>query len=292
LHFGSLLAACASYLQAKSAGGKWLLRIEDIDPPREQPGADHEIVAILEAFGFEWDGPVSYQSANAARHIQLIERLRLDRLAYPCSCSRKDLAGVPRGPLGAIYPGTCRNGNRSRKRVAIRVLTNSQPVAFDDGLQGHQMQRLEVESGDFVIKRRDGLIAYHLAVVADDEQQKVTEVVRGIDLMDSTPRQLYLQALLGFAAPRYLHIPVIKNDAGQKLSKQTGAPALQADLATQTLAAALDALGQMPPQDLASGRLCDIWDWAIQNWDINRLVSQTAIPWSKYALAAARNGLS
>ena len=174
LHFGSLLAACASYLQARASGGRWLLRIEDIDPPREQPGAAQSIVETLAAFGFEWDGPVHFQSARRTRHRELIEQLQRQGYAYPCSCSRSNLALAPRGPLGTVYPGTCRKGSSGR-RVAIRLLTDAQPVSFSDSLQGPQSQCLESETGDFIIRRRDGLIAYHLAVVADDHDQGVTE---------------------------------------------------------------------------------------------------------------------
>jgi glutamyl-Q tRNA(Asp) synthetase len=291
LHFGSLLAACASYLQARTMGGRWLLRIEDIDPPREQPGAAPQIIATLGAFGFQWDEPVVYQSASAAWHRELIDRLVSAGYAYRCTCTRLELAGARRGPLGAVYPGTCRNGCDNR-RAAIRVLTDNQPVRFVDGLQGAQVQHLESESGDFVIRRRDGLIAYHLAVIADDYDQEISEIVRGIDLMDSTPRQIFLQQILGFRTPRYLHIPVIVNASGQKLSKQTGAPGLLPALAAPTLVAALAALAQRPPRDLEKAPLPEIWRWAIQHWDIRRLSGQTTIQLRDYPLAAAQNGLS
>lgn len=184
LHFGSLLAAIASYLEARTSGGRWLLRIEDIDPPREQPGADAEIQRALEAYGLEWDGPVIYQSRRRDRHDAAVESLLASGRAYACSCSRRDLANAPRGPLGIIYPGTCRQGC-SGPDSAIRVRTTDEPVTFDDRLQGPREQRLESESGDFVIRRRDGLIAYQLAVAVDDALDGITEVVRGIDLLDS-----------------------------------------------------------------------------------------------------------
>ncbi len=291
LHFGSLLAACASYLQARASGGQWLLRIEDIDAPRELPGADLLIIDALAAFGFEWDGPVLYQSARQSRHLELIDRLLHDRQAYPCSCSRADLACARRGSLGAIYPGTCRNGSTG-KRVAVRVLTDQQRVGFQDGLHGPQAQCLELETGDFVIRRRDGLIAYHLAVVADDHDQGISEIVRGIDLMDSTPRQILLQQRLGFSTPRYLHIPVAVDARGRKLSKQTGAPALDLARRGPTLVAALRALAQSPPADLADGSPRDIWPWAIRHWNIRKLTGQTSVAVDDYPLAAARNGLS
>jgi glutamyl-Q tRNA(Asp) synthetase len=178
------------------------------------------------------------------------------------------------------------------RRVSIRVLTDTQPVTFTDGLQGVQSQCLELDSGDFVIGRRDGLIAYHLAVVADDHDQGITQVVRGTDLLDSTPRQIHLQRLLGFPTPHYLHIPVIENDSGQKLSKQTGAAGLQIHRAAPTLLAALSALGQSPPEELVRADLPDIWSWALLHWDISQLSGQSRISLSDYPLATAQNGLS
>lgn len=276
LHFGSLLAAVSSYLQAKCADGKWLLRIEDIDPPREQVGADIEIIDALHAFGFEWDDSASYQNNFNARHEAIVADLLSSGTAFECSCSRRDLADAERGPLGAIYPGTCRQG-QSAQDFAIRVQTNNEPIEFVDELQGPQSQRLEAESGDFIIKRRDGLIAYHLAVVADDFDQGVTEIVRGIDLLDSTARHIHLQRILNFSTPNYAHIPVAANQDGQKLSKLTGATAINADYAIPTLLAALEALYQAPPKSLANGSLQNIWEWAAENWDISRLQSVESI---------------
>lgn len=255
------------------------------------PGADRSIIATLEAFGFEWDGPVSYQSANAIRHRDLADRLLQEGKAYLCSCSRKDLAGARRGTLGAIYPGTCRNGC-SGKRTSVRVRTDATRIEFFDELQGTQSQNLELSSGDFVVRRRDGLIAYHLAVVVDDFDQSVTEIVRGIDLLDSTPRQVHLQRLLGFETPRYLHIPIIVDGDGNKLSKQTGAPGLAPKHANQQLFAALKVLGQDPPDALAEGQLRDLWAWAFQNWDIGVLKGIRRIPDNRCPMAAEENGLS
>ncbi|HEX7720067.1 MAG TPA: tRNA glutamyl-Q(34) synthetase GluQRS [Woeseiaceae bacterium] len=277
LHFGSLLAATASYLEAKTNSGKWLLRIEDIDPPRASPHAEKYIIEALESYGFEWHGSVQFQSSEIARHLALVDQLLADGLAYPCGCSRQDLADVPRGPLGHIYPGTCRRGCDDAD-VAIRIRTNVLPVAFYDGLQGPQEQRLETESGDFVIRRRDGLIAYHLAVVADDFAQGVTDVVRGIDLLDSTPRQIYLQQVLGYPTPRYAHIPIVTNAAGEKLSKATGAAAVPTHQVRPTLIEALIALGQSPPAELADCHLDGIWSWARENWNMGVLAGQTCVP--------------
>ncbi|MGH8222741.1 MAG: tRNA glutamyl-Q(34) synthetase GluQRS [Woeseiaceae bacterium] len=291
LHFGSLLAACASYLEARVNRGQWLLRIEDIDPPREQPGADTLIIRALDAFGFEWHGPIVYQSTRADRHRELVDRLLAAGHAYPCSCTRRDLAAARRGPLGAVYPGTCRAGSRGG-RVSIRVRTNNRPVSFNDGLQGPRVHELERESGDFVVRRRDGLIAYQLAVVADDQDQAISAVVRGIDLIDSTPRHLHLQRLLGFDTPRYSHIPVAQNRDGQKLGKTTGTPGLSLRCVRQSLVAAFSALGHAPPAELHDASIRELWTWGIAHWDIARLKGRTAIPASEYPLAEAQNGLS
>ncbi len=291
LHFGSLLAAVASYLQAKSRSGLWLLRVEDIDPPRQQEGAIEEILTALELYGFEWDGPVTYQSENAARHHQVVAELQAAGLAYPCSCSRRDLATAKQGPLGAIYPGTCRNGCQGDE-FAVRVRTDDVPIEFVDALQGTQCQRLETASGDFVIRRRDGLIAYHLAVVVDDFDQGISEIIRGIDLLDSTPRQIHLQRLLDYRTPAYLHIPVAENAEGQKLSKLTGAPAIPLEKINRTLVTALKALGQQPPPELAMSSLDEIWIWSIKHWRPAVLADQAAILAAEDTLASSENGLS
>lgn len=276
LHFGSLLAATASYLQARKAGGQWLVRIEDIDPPREQPGSDKLILDTLEAYGFEWDGAVSYQSSCHDSHLAAIDSLIANGLAYPCSCSRRDLSGLPKGSLGTIYPGSCRSATVSGS-AAIRVRTNDDPIEFVDRLQGHLITRLETESGDFVIRRRDGLVAYHLAVVRDDADQGITEVVRGIDLLDTTPRHIHLQNLLGIPTPAYVHIPVAENSAGQKLSKLTGAPAVSTKNVSKTLHSALLALNQRVPSEMSNGSLEGIWDWAIEHWHLPALANQKNI---------------
>jgi glutamyl-Q tRNA(Asp) synthetase len=270
LHFGSLVAAVASFLQARAHNGLWLLRIEDIDPPRAQAGATDLILNALETYGFEWDGDVIYQSRSATAHEAALQTLLNDDLAYRCGCSRRDLADAPRGALGTIYPGTCRNGCDAEE-AAIRLRTTDVPIEYVDGLQGKQIQKLESESGDFIIKRRDELIAYQLAVVVDDELEGITEIVRGIDIMDSTPRQIWLQQLLGFRTPEYLHIPVITHPDGDKLSKLTGAPGISLDGFRETLVGALCALRQCPPDDLADSSLPDIWEWAAYNWKIERL---------------------
>ena len=277
LHFGSLVAAVASYLQARIRNGQWLLRIEDIDPPREQEGATQRIIRALEAYGFEWDGDIIYQSASQAAHDRAVQSLLDLGHAYPCGCSRRQLADVPRGPLGTIYPGTCRDGCDSPE-TAIRVRTTDEPITFEDRLQGEQTSRLETESGDFVIRRRDGLIAYQLAVVVDDAIEQISEVVRGIDLIDSTPRQIWLQRLLGLDSPDYMHIPVVVHADGDKLSKLTGATEIPLHDAASTLTNALRALQQDPPQDLGRSRLTDVWQWALENWCVDSLHDLRSIP--------------
>lgn len=283
LHFGSLLTAVASFAQARVNSGDWLLRIEDIDPPREVLGADLVIIATLEAYGFEWDGPVIYQSRSAARHAGVVQRLLDGDDAYYCGCSRRDLAEVRRGVLGAIYPGTCRD-RKGRDKGAVRVKTHDQRTCIEDLLQGHYCQNLGTESGDFVVRRRDGLIAYHLAVILDDADQQISEVVRGIDLLSSTPRQVFLQQLLCLATPAYAHIPVAMNADGQKLSKLTGATAVDESRPAAGLVQALAALSQRPPPDLADGSLADVWSWALAHWDMQALKGKQAIAAAQFAI--------
>ena len=279
-----MIAAVASFLEARTQGGQWLVRVEDIDPPREQSGATKQILDALEIYGFEWDGPVTYQSTSRRSHDEAVETLVQLSLAYPCGCSRRELADMPHGSLGVIYPGTCRTGC-NESVVAIRIRTDDNVVAFDDRLQGPQSQRLESESGDFVILRKDDLIAYQLAVVVDDNLQAITDVVRGIDLMDSTPRQLLLQRLLNYPTPNYAHIPVATNDNHQKLSKSHGAGAISLEHTAETLIAALQALGQQPPNELDGASQVDIWRWAQTNWNIDVLRQISEIPVGHIPLA-------
>lgn len=272
LHFGSLVAATASYLAARQAGGKWLLRIEDLDKPREQPGAADSIIHTVAAYGFEWDEEILYQSQRLdAYHAALAS---LHDHTYPCTCSRKDIQIHGRvGEYGLIYPGTCRHqpsSNPSRQH-AIRLHTHDEPICFNDQIQGEYCQRLESEVGDFVILRADGLFAYQLAVVVDDAFQGVNQVVRGADLLDNTPRQLYLQQLLGFPQPDYAHVPLVLNQQGQKLSKQNLAPAIRTSDCLHTLVACLHFLGQDCPDAADFPNLSQCWDWALAHWDITKI---------------------
>ncbi|MGE5490009.1 MAG: tRNA glutamyl-Q(34) synthetase GluQRS [Actinomycetota bacterium] len=270
LHFGSLVAAVGSYLDAFAHGGEWLVRMEDVDAPRNVPGAAEGILATLEAFGFEWQGEVLWQSHRLDAYRAALEELKSRGQAYGCACSRKEIAdsaGHAAIDGGLAYPGTCRNGlPPGREARAWRLRVPDEAWGCEDRLQGPIVQRLEWDVGDFVLLRADGQFAYQLAVVVDDAFQGVTDVVRGADLMDSTPRQIYLQHCLGAATPRYAHLPVATNAAGEKLSKQTLAPALDAGKAGAELARALAFLGQEPPADLGRAGLAEVWQWAREHW--------------------------
>jgi len=258
LHFGSLVAALASWLDARAAGGRWLVRIEDLDAPRTQPGAPDDILRSLGRLGLEWDAAVAYQSRRLALYREALERLK--KKTYWCGCTRREIADSSLGLAadGAqIYPGTCRNGIAPGKALrALRLRTTGESILFTDRVQGPQEQVLERDVGDFVLYRADEQYAYQLAVVVDDAEQGVTDVVRGADLLDSTPRQIYLQRLLGYPAPRYLHVPAAVNAAGEKLSKQTGAPPILHG--TDALRRALSFLGQRETEDLQQ---------AVRNWN-------------------------
>ncbi|WP_413043158.1 tRNA glutamyl-Q(34) synthetase GluQRS [Pseudomonas sp. YJ42] len=266
LHFGSLIAALASYLDARAAGGRWLLRMEDLDPPREMPGAQSAILQALETYGFEWDGRMVRQSERLDTYNAVIDRLWRDGDAYACICSRKQLQ-----PFAGLYPGFCRDAGRDLKDSAIRLRVPDREYAFTDRLQGEFRQHIGREVGDFVIRRRDGLIAYQLAVVLDDAWQGVTDIVRGADLLDSTPRQLYLQELLGLPQPRYLHVPLIIQPDGHKLGKRYRSPPLQPEEATPLLLRALRALGQPTVSELDDAHPSEILAWAIPRWGAERI---------------------
>ncbi len=272
LHFGSLVAALASWLDARAAGGRWLLRMEDLDKPREQPGAAGTILRQLESFGLSWDGPVVCQSTRGDLYRAALDRLERAGMTYWCGCSRSEVADSALAIDGAkIYPGTCRNGlAQGKSRRALRVRSAAESIAFSDRLQGAIEQSVEREVGDFVLLRADGLYAYQLAVVVDDADQGVTDVVRGADLLDSTARQVHLQRVLGLPTPRYLHVPAAVNAQGEKLSKQTDAP----QAGPGDLGRALAFLGLRPPPDLAAGELLA---WARGRWDVERLPRARAL---------------
>ncbi|WPP00610.1 tRNA glutamyl-Q(34) synthetase GluQRS [Pseudomonas sp. HR96] len=273
LHFGSLVAALASWLDARAASGRWLVRMEDLDPPREVAGAQAGILQALENYGLHWDGEIAYQSARHAAYEAVIQRLFQQGLAYACTCSRKQLEGS-----NGIYPGTCRNAGHSPENAAIRVRVPELAYHFLDRVQGRFEQHLGREAGDFVIRRRDGFYAYQLAVVLDDAWQGVTNIVRGADLLDSTPRQLYLQELLGLAQPRYLHVPLITQPDGHKLGKRYRSPPLQAEQAAPLLWRALRALGQIAPDDLRAASVDDVLAWGVAHWDAGSIPRVPVLP--------------
>ena len=282
LHFGSLVAGLASYCQAKSQQGNWLLRIEDVDTPRVVAGASEEILRDLEAFGFEWDGPVSYQSDRFEHYQYYLDKLFERGDCYACECSRRSLReqGVHSGPLGQIYPGNCRLKRLAPANHSIRLnIEHAQSIGFVDKVYGEFTLNLPESVGDFVLRRADNIYAYHLAVVVDDELQQITEVVRGADLLENTCLHIYLQQRLGFKTPEYLHIPLVNNAEGIKLSKQTGANALDHRNAPRHLLAALRHLGQSPASELEHRKPREILQWACANWRIASIpVRRPTIP--------------
>lgn len=273
LHIGSLLTALASYADARAQGGRWLVRMEDLDPPREMAGAADDILRTLEAFGFEWDGGVAYQSRRYDLYHEALGRLKAKGLVYPCDCSRKDWQAVARaGADGFVYNGCCAGLDPQRalhKTPAWRVRVPDEIIGFDDAVVGHYAQNLAHDIGDFVLLRADGFWAYQLAVVADDAAQGITHIVRGQDLLVSTPRQLWLQRALDAPEPHYAHLPLLVNGAGQKWSKQTLAPALDLGVREALLRQVMAYL-KLPaapevdrPQDLLA--------WAVRHWDMAKV---------------------
>jgi len=279
LHFGSLVAALGSYLDARNHQGQWLLRMEDLDRTREVKGAADAILRSLDAFGFEWDGPVCYQRHRSEAYAEAIDRLLQEGQAYACSCSRKQIAeSAPVGDEGPIYPGTCRTRHlQARHTRSIRLLTRDEEIAFRDHIQGPVRQNTGREIGDFVIRRADGFHAYQLAVVVDDAWQGITRVVRGADLLLSTPRQCHLQQLLGLSRPEYAHLPLAVDTAGRKLSKQHGDAPVDARQPLTALMRALAFLHQpLPPERPVS--LDDFWAWGVKNWSLSAIPAQRRLP--------------
>lgn len=310
LHFGSLAAAVGSYLDAKHHHGIWLVRMEDLDTPRCVPGAAEDILRTLEAFGLHWDQEIIYQSQRSAAYDEAFHQLQAIGAIYPCCCTRREIAdSALHGIDGLVYPGTCRNGipagregrasrvrtdffpspiagEGSKERGYVEASPSPQPspvkcegvATFDDALQGHITQHLESEIGDFVVKRADGLFAYQLAVVVDDAFQDITHIVRGADLLHSTPRQIYLQRLMGFPTPAYMHLPIAVNAQGEKLSKQTLAPAIATDDVVAMLITVLEFLRQQPPAELRQGSAEEVLGWASENWHPERMKGCRQLP--------------
>jgi glutamyl-Q tRNA(Asp) synthetase len=278
LHFGSLVAAIASWCDARASKGAWLVRIEDVDQTRSRPGASDAILATLEAYGFEWDGPVVRQSERAALYAAALDELIRRRMAFACACTRKELELAAPGKIGErVYPGTCRRGvPAGREGRSWRVAVTDEIVSFHDRLQGVREQQLARDVGDFVLKRADGLFAYQLAVVVDDGLQGITHIVRGADLLLSTPRQIWLQRQLGYATPAYLHHPIALDARGRKLSKQAGAKALSPQPLSQ-LREAWTFLDQpeppSPPESVG-----EFWRWAHVAWNARRLPPVIMLP--------------
>ncbi len=264
----------ASYLEARQAGGQWLVRIEDVDRPRSRPGAAEHILATLDQLGFRIDEAVVYQSQRSSLYQAATDQL--GPLVYPCTCTRKELAAAGEAP----YPGTCRNGCDPAKPVrSLRLRVPNAEYCVNDKVQGRYCSNLETDSGDFpVLRPEDKIYAYQLAVVVDDQLQGITHVVRGADLLDSTPRQIYLQQCLGYRELQYLHVPIATGPDGEKLSKQSFAPAIDTQQASAALIQSLRFLGQDPPSDLHSKSLDEVWAWAIAGWSWQRIPAQRVLP--------------
>ncbi len=280
LHFGSLAAAVASYLDARANGGEWLVRIDDLDRARTVAGAADAILKTLEAYGMQWHGVVVYQSRRSDAYHAALHALRQQGKLYACACSRREIAdSAIAGPDGFVYPGTCRAGLPSgRAARAWRVRAEGAAIVLDDAIQGRVEQDLQRAVGDFVLYRADAIYAYQLAVAIDDAEQGVTDVVRGADLLESTPRQVYLQRLLGLRTPRYAHVPVAVNARGEKLSKQTRAPAIDGPNVAAVLTRALRFLGHPPPAEIASAAPATLWEWAIRSWNVDRVPRSRTLP--------------
>ncbi len=277
LHFGSLIAAVGSYLEAKRHSGQWWLRIDDIDPPRVQPGAIDSILRCLERYGFGWDGPVIYQSQRRDAYHAVLLRLRQLGVIFPCACSRSEIFGVAlNGTEGPVYPGTCRVGMQPGSRArALRLRVCDESLELEDEIQGIQRRALERDLGDVVLYRADTVFSFHLASTVDDAEFGMTHIVRGADLLESSIRQTYLQRLLDYRVPHYAHLPVAASAAGEKLSKQTHAQELSMTDPQLPLVRALQFLGQTPPEELVSYRVEDIWQWAIAHWRLQTVPRTT-----------------
>lgn len=273
LHFGSIVAAVGSYLEARTHRGEWHVRIDDLDPPRVAPGATEAILRCLEQLGFEWNGSVLYQSRRLPAYHAALHQLRQRGLVYPCACTRKEIAEhAALGVDGPIYPGTCREGIQpGHDAHALRLRTRGAHVHFEDAVFGPQARDLERKAGDFVLYRADGVFAFHLASAVDDGELAMTDVVRGADLLESSARQIHVVQQLGLPVPRYLHLPVAVDARGEKLSKQTQARAVDPSEPARTLVRALAFLGQSPPGALAAASSREVWAWAQASWRLDRV---------------------
>jgi glutamyl-Q tRNA(Asp) synthetase len=279
LHFGSLIAAVASYLEARTHKGEWLVRIEDVDEMRTLPGAADNILLTLDNYGFEWDGDILYQTNRKEAYAEALYQLETQDLVYRCICSRKDLQEhAKQGEYGFIYPGTCEHlQHSSQTEYSLRIKTDNKKIEFTDAIMGIYGHQLKSEMGDFIIRRRDGLFAYQLAVVVDDGFQNITDIVRGVDILDSTPRQIYLQQCLNVTTPSYTHLPVAVNDKGDKLSKQTGAIGINEKADIEMLVNCMNFLDQGMPAELKKASLKTFWEWAFESWDLDKTPRQAEI---------------
>jgi glutamyl-Q tRNA(Asp) synthetase len=280
LHFGSMVAAIGSYLDARNHQGEWLLRVEDIDPPREVAGATDDILRTLEQLQLGWDGPVIYQSKRTHLYEKALHKLQQSGHLYDCGCTRKEIAdNAIQTDSGAIYSGTCRNGlptGRSPRSVRVRV--DDTEICVPDRLQGSLHQQLQTDVGDFIVRRADKLIAYQLAVVVDDADQGINHVVRGSDLLESTPRQIYLQQRLRLPTPSYLHLPIATDSSNAKLSKQAFAQPVIVDGNHQAVLDALRFLRQPLPESPQDASLGELWQWATEHWDIDAIPACRELP--------------
>jgi glutamyl-Q tRNA(Asp) synthetase len=276
-----LVAAVGSYLDARAHGGEWLIRIEDLDPPREQPGVADQILSTLENLGFGWDGPVVRQSQRSALYLDALDRLGRLGLIRECACSRSALAALTQnlrrdGGDELFHPTECLPASEVAAGKALRLRVPDREVVFTDRSLGLQRTNVAATVGDFVLRRRDGLFAYQLAVVVDDAAQCVTDVVRGADLLSSTPRQVLLQQALGLPQPEYLHLPLAVDHRGLKLSKSDNAPAAPWQAPAASIVAVLEFLGQQPPAGLAQAGLAEVWRWGVAHWRPERFAGITA----------------
>lgn len=268
MHLGSLYAALASFLHARAQQGKWLLRIDDVDTLRNVSGATESIINTLQLFGLHWDDQVQYQTESQAIYQGIITNLKDQALVYPCVCTRKALSANNT----SVYPGICLNANIKKDSPhSLRIRSKNSEILFNDELQGGYRHNLSTQYGDFIVKRKDNIMAYQLTVVIDDFLQKVSHVVRGFDLLDSTPKQIYLQQMLGYPTPKYCHVPIIVDQKGDKLSKQTFAQAVSNKNPEKTLFFLLELLKQNPPVQLKNATIDELISWGIENWQVDNL---------------------